>query len=138
MRHRNADFLTAVLEYEHIFYILILADLCKPLRPQINQLAYMRYIKLRQRNRMLWRVENNLALAVRRLGFVKSCFNVIRLGRVLRKSGEVVIVLENVKILRHLVIILAGAERTPVLRHLRSVLTVRCNHNPVLNERIPT
>ena len=68
-------------------------QLCVPLGPQIHQLAHMRHAQLRQRDRMLGRVEDYLALAVRRLYLIQLRRHVVRLRRIGRQRREVVVVL---------------------------------------------
>ena len=83
MRHCYADNLSPVLEYKYVLDFRIGAYLNKSLRPKVNKLPYMRNGKLRQRYRMLGRIEYNLALAVGGLCLKQSCFNIVRLGRIL-------------------------------------------------------
>ena len=56
---------------------------------------------------------------------------------ILAQRRKVIVIIVNVVIFRDL-LVLSGAKRTPVLRHIGAILPVRSNYNPILNHRIPS
>ena len=136
VRHRGADHAAAVFKDKDVLDILVAADVGVPLCPQVHQLAHMLVAQLCQGGGVSRGVEDDLALAVGRTHLEKVVGNVIRLRRILRQGRKVVVVLEDFIVVRYLA--RAGTERTPVLGHLWAVLTVGVDHDPVLDQRVPS
>ena len=87
-------------------------------------------------------VEDDFAFAVGLSHFIEVGRDVVGFRRVLGESGEVVVVFENVEVVRDfLVRVLVrgiGTEGAPVLRHLGTVLAVGSDHYPVFDHRVPS
>ena len=132
--HGHAHDVAAVFEDKDVFDLFVRAQGIIALRPQIDELFDVCGRQLRQGDGVLRRVQDHLALAVARRGGEKVVRDVVRLRRILRQGGEIVIVLVNVEVIRHLAA--AGAERAVVLGHLRAVLPVRRDHDPVVREEV--
>lgn len=99
MRHGNADRFALVLENKYILYLFILGKLGETLLPEVDELADVFEGKLTEGRIVIGREEDYFALAVRGANLVKLCLNVVRNRRVLRKSGEVVVILVYVVML---------------------------------------
>ena len=81
-------------------------------------------------------IEDDLTLAVGRTNLEKIVGDIVRLRRILGKSREVVVVFEDLIVVGNL----AGAwtEGTPVLGHLWAILAVGVNHDPILDQGMPS
>ena len=122
MRHGYADHIAAVFKDKDILDFFVLFQCTKPRRPKINQFPDVADAQLRQGDGVVGRVEDDLTLAIGLFGLIKLCCNIVRNRRILGQCRKVVVVFINGKMIRNL----AGAwtKRTPVLGHLRTVLTV--------------
>src|SRR5439155_18038524 len=93
-----------------------------PAPPSSDHFLPLLYTEFRRQFRMLRTVQDNVARA-RRVRIVK------------RERGEVVGIEMNVVVVRNLP--RSGAERAPIRGHLRTILTVRRDHHPLLENWMP-
>lgn len=135
MRHGGSNHTAAVFKDKNIFDVFILADVSITLCPQVDQFSHVFIAELFEGGVVTWRIQDNFTFSVGWSDLEKVVCNVIWLRWVLGQGREVVVVFEHLIVVRYL----SGTwtERTPVLWHLRAVLAVGVDHNPVLNEWVP-